>query len=70
MYKIMKLSLRLNMQRPGYTRRFEILDWSKGGPLSLRFLDEEEPVGASGIADRGWAWLLKRSLPLPSRLNQ
>ncbi|KAG9693603.1 hypothetical protein KCU95_g6415, partial [Aureobasidium melanogenum] len=69
MYKIMKLSVRVNMQRPGYVRHFEILDWSKGGPMSLIFLDGEEPVRALGIADGGWAWLLERHLLRSSRLN-
>lgn len=56
--RIIKLSVRVGMQRDLLYRHFAPMNSHVDGPLSLTFLDEAEPEGASGLADRGWPWLL------------
>ncbi|KAG9698700.1 hypothetical protein KCU76_g2074, partial [Aureobasidium melanogenum] len=58
--KITKLWVRICIQQSDNFDRFRSTTPSVDESLNLTFFDEEEPVGTSGIADRGWAWLLQR----------
>lgn len=68
--KVIKLWVRLGMQRSGHFKRFEPVSPSADKALSLTFVDEQEPVGTSGIADRGWLWLLETFVARPERREQ
>ncbi|KAH0150874.1 hypothetical protein KCU67_g10485, partial [Aureobasidium melanogenum] len=57
--KMTKLWVRTGIQRSLTCKRFKPIIPDTNEPLRLEFVDEGEPDGASGVADRGWPWLLK-----------
>lgn len=57
--RMMKLSVRIGIQRSGDFERFGLMASHMDAPLTLRFLKEAEPDGTPGLADRGWSWLLE-----------
>ncbi|KAG9669209.1 hypothetical protein KCU99_g7483, partial [Aureobasidium melanogenum] len=57
--KMTKLWVRWGIQRSRTCKRFGPINPDINEPLRLEFVDEEEPDVASGVADRGWPWLLE-----------
>ncbi|KAG9516501.1 hypothetical protein KCV07_g6757, partial [Aureobasidium melanogenum] len=57
--KMTKLWVRMGIQRSRTCKRFGPINPNINKPLRLEFVDEGEPDDASGVADRGWPWLLE-----------
>ncbi|KAH0153434.1 hypothetical protein KCU67_g9462, partial [Aureobasidium melanogenum] len=57
--KMTKLWVRMGIQRSLTCKRFKPINPDINEPLRLEFVDEEELDGASGVANRGWPWLLE-----------
>ncbi|KAG9737670.1 hypothetical protein KCU73_g9938, partial [Aureobasidium melanogenum] len=57
--KMTKLWVRMGIQRSRTCKRFEPINTDINESLRLEFVDEGKADGASGVADRGWPWLLE-----------